>query len=89
MVKTDERVLAAPVVTKADDSNSVWLKLVNTTRSNVSLQPGTKVMYLQPFNDLVDDSVQTIVEDEQKQTNVPMEDFNLDHLSEEDKTAKF
>ena len=86
LVKTDERVLAATVVTKADDSNSVWLKLVNTTRSNVSPQPRTKVMYLQPFNDLVDDSVLTIVEDEQKQTNVPMEDFNLHHLSEEENT---
>ena len=86
LVKTDEQVLAAPVVTKADDSNSVWLELVNTTRSNVSLQPGTKVIYLQPFNDLVDDSVHTIVEDEQKQTNVPMEDFSLSHLSEKEKT---
>eukprot|EP00112_Aurelia_sp_Birch-Aquarium-sp1_P012429 Seg2613.2 transcript_id=Seg2613.2/GoldUCD/mRNA.D3Y31 product="Transposon Ty3-G Gag-Pol polyprotein" protein_id=Seg2613.2/GoldUCD/D3Y31 len=89
LVKTDERVLAAPVVTKADDSNSVWLELVNTTRSDVSLQPGTKVMYLQPFNDLVDNSVQTIVEDEQKQATAPMEDFNLNHLSGEEKTMLF
>ena len=31
LVKTDERVLAAPVITKADDDNFVYPELVNTT----------------------------------------------------------
>ena len=49
LVKTDERVLVAPVITKYDGNNSVWLKLVNTTRSPVILQLGTKVQHLQPI----------------------------------------
>ena len=53
LVKTDERVLAAPVVLKVDDSNSVWLELVKITCTDVSLQPRTKGMHLQPFNDLL------------------------------------
>ena len=30
-MKTDERVLAAPMITKADDENFCYLELVNTT----------------------------------------------------------
>ena len=45
LVKTDERVLVAPVITKVDGNNSVWLELVNTTRSPVILQSGTKVQH--------------------------------------------
>ena len=58
-MKTDERFFAAPVITKANDDNSVLLELVNTTCSKVSLQPGNKVMHLQPFESIVDDLVQT------------------------------
>eukprot|EP00794_Sanderia_malayensis_P018389 gene18389-biopygen12333 len=84
LVKTDERVLVAPVVTKADDDNSVLLELVNTTRSKVSLQPGTKVMHLQPFDAIVDDSVQTMVEGQQNTAEVPIGDFKLEHLSDDE-----
>eukprot|EP00794_Sanderia_malayensis_P011340 gene11340-biopygen9039 len=84
LVKTDERVLVAPVVTKADDDNSVLLELVNTTCSKVSLQPGTKVMHLQPFDAIVDDSVQTMVEGQQNTAEVPIGDFKLEHLSDDE-----
>ena len=84
LVKTDEPVLVAPVVTKANDDNSVLLELVNTTRSKVSLQPGTKVMHLQPFDAMVDDSVQTMVEGQQNTAEVPIGDFKLEHLSDDE-----
>eukprot|EP00794_Sanderia_malayensis_P018581 gene18581-biopygen15656 len=84
LVKTDEHVLVAPVVTKADDDNSVLLELVNTTRSKVSLQPGTNVMHLQPFDAIVDDSVQTMVEGQQNTAEVPIGDFKLEHLSDDE-----
>ena len=89
LVKTDECILAAPVIAKADDDDSVYLELVNTTRSKVSLQPGTKVMHLLPVNELVDDTVQSIVEGDQKLADVPIEDFKLNHLSEDDQAALF
>ena len=89
LVKTDERILAAPVITKAGDDDSVYLELVNTTQSKISLQSGTKVMHLLPVNELVDDTVHSMVEVDQKLAAVPIEDFKLDHLSEEDKEALF
>ena len=89
LVKTDERVLAAPVITKADNDNFVYLELVNTTRSNVSLQPGTKVMHLLPVNEIVNDAVQSIVDGHQKLAAVPIDDIRVDHLTEEDQTSLF
>ncbi len=82
LVKTDERVIVAPVVTKADDSNnSVWIELSNTTRSKLSLQPGTKVMSLKPFVSEVN-----TVHEERADGNiaeVPIEDLKISHLSED------
>ena len=44
LVKTNERVMVAPLVTEADSNDSVLIELVNTTRSKVSLQPGPKLV---------------------------------------------
>ena len=81
LVKTDERILVAPVVTQVDSNNFVWIELVNTTRSTVSLQPGTKLMHLQPF----ESGVNTIHKEqgEQDMPEVPMEEIKISHLSEE------
>jgi len=89
LVKTDERVLAAPVITKADDDSFVYPELVNTTRSKVSLQPGKKVMHLLSINEIVNDAVQSIVGGHQKLAAVPIDDFRLDHLTEKDQTSLF
>ena len=86
-MKTDERVLAALVITKADYENFVYLELVNTTQSNVSLQPGTKVMHLLPVNEIANNAVQSIVVGHQKLAAVPIDDFRLDHLTEEDQKS--
>ena len=68
LVRADERVLIAPVVT--DSNNSVLIKLVNTTRSTVSLQPFiAEVATIQE---------EYAVED---MSEVPVEDLNLSHLS--------
>ena len=79
LVTADGRVLVAPVVTEADSNNSVLIELVNTTRSTVSLQPGTKVMHLQPFisdvNAIHDDYAAENI------SEVPIEDLNIGHLS--------
>ncbi len=76
--------MVAPVVTNANDDNSVLLELVNTTRSKVSLQPGTKVMHLQSFDAIVDDSVQMTVEGQQNTAEVPIGDFEIEHLSDDE-----
>ena len=79
LVKTDERVMVAPVVTEADSNDSVLIELVNTTRSEVSLQPGTKLVQLQPFVSEVN-----IVNEDQAEKDayaVPIEDLELSHLS--------
>ena len=81
LVKTDERVMVAPVVTEADSNDSVLIELVNTTRSEVSLQPGTKLVQLQPFVSEVN-----IVNEDQAEKDayaVPIEDLELSHLSDE------
>ena len=79
LVRADDRVLVAPVVTEADSNNSVLIELANTTRSAVSLQPGTKVMHLQPFisdvNAIHDDYAAENI------SEVPIEDLNIGHLS--------
>ena len=55
------------------------IELANTTRSTVSLQPGTKVMHLQPFisdvNAIDDDYAAKNI------SEVPIEDLNIGHLS--------
>ena len=87
LVRADERVLVAPVVTEADSNNSVLIELVNTTRSTVTLQPGTKVMHLQPFIAEVDTiQEEYAVED---MSEVPVEDLNLSHLSRKQQADLF
>eukprot|EP00795_Rhopilema_esculentum_P005390 gene5390-558_t len=82
LVKTDERVMVAPVVTKADLNDSVLIELVNTTRSEVSLQPGTKLVHLQPFVSEVN-SVHEDQADKDACAVLPFEDLKLSHLSDE------
>eukprot|EP00794_Sanderia_malayensis_P005886 gene5886-biopygen4888 len=85
LVKTDERVLVAPIVTKADSDNFVWVEVANTTCSTVSLQPGTKLMHLQPFlSDVNTVRAEQIAEDV---TEVPIEEMKISHLSEEQKSS--
>eukprot|EP00795_Rhopilema_esculentum_P001556 gene1556-16005_t len=82
LVKTDERVMFAPVVTKADINDSVLIELVNTTRSEVSLQPGTKLVHLQPFVSEVN-SVHEDQADKDACAVLPFEDLKISHLSDE------
>ena len=82
LVKTDERVMVAPVVTKADFNDCVLIELVNTTRSEVSLQPGTKLVHLQPFVSEVN-SVHEDQADKDACAVLPFEDLKLSHLSDE------
>ena len=84
LVKTDERVMVAPIVTEADSNDSVLIELVNTTRSEVSLQPGTKLAHLQPFVS----EVNAVNEDQADKVAdaVPIEDLKLSHLSDEQQT---
>ncbi len=85
LVKTDERVMVAPFVTEADSNNSVLIELVNTTRSEISLQPGTKLVHLQPFVS----EVNSVNEDQAVEyaCAVPIEDLKLSHLSEEQQAS--
>lgn len=46
LIRTDEQVMAAPVVINIDSKVPLLVDLVNTIRS---LQPVTKLVRLQPF----------------------------------------
>ena len=46
-------------------------------------------MHLLPVNEIVNDAVQSIVDGHQKLAAVPIDDFRLDHLTEEDQTSLF
>ena len=87
LVKTDERVLVAPVITKVNGNNSVWLELVNTTRSPVILQPGTKVQHLQPIIVGVNTVNDFQSEEVREATEVPIDELKIGHLSEEQQSA--
>ena len=70
--------MVAPVVTEADSSNYVLIELVNMTRGAVSIQPGTKVMHLQPFVAEVSPIQEEYAAD--GMSEVPFEDLSLSHL---------
>ena len=81
LVKTDECVMVAPLVAEADSNYSVLIELVNTICSKVSLQPGTKLVQLQPSVY----EVNSVNEDQADKDAhmVPIEDVELSHLSNE------
>ena len=78
---------SCPCDNKVGGNNSVWLDLVNTTRSPVILQLGTKIQHLQPIIVGVNTVNDIQSEEVRKATEVLIDELKIGHLSEEQQSA--